>query len=313
MITACKSVFLTIFVVSVVGASRSAEASPLPPVVTPAEFCLTAGFSSECGNAALSRLTYDATVNNVHLQAGASNRLTPVPLVSADASASPQGETPASANTAAGSYLSYEVVLWQIRTMSQPVVIPVDVYVSAFAAVSGNASSALAGFRIGPYSNAVSGKCDEGGCSQGPDISQTYAFALRLDPDTLYEFHWDVVMQAAASAVGTARPNEDLVYGSAIATVDPAFRLNQAAFDEWAVLNGVEPFPLTDYFQFLYSPELRGPAAIPEPGSPGLLMIGCVLLLLCRRYLSDRAGVAVVVHPWPIGGYRESDHPPPSR
>ncbi len=67
------------------------------------------------------------------------------------------------------------------------------------------------------------------------------------------------------------------------AIVDPLFEFDQQAFNAEM---GANTYPLSEYYQFEFSPNIPAPTPIPEPSS--LLLIGTSLLifvLLLRRRL----------------------------
>ncbi len=95
---------------------------------------------------------------------------------------------------------------------------------------------------------------------------------VNLQVGTVFE----VILSAAASVRAWAGVGGlALSTSSADAYVDPVFRFDQAAFDDYAAQQGFASFPLEDYFAFEFS-------AVPEP--TGLLWPGLVgLALLTRR------------------------------
>jgi hypothetical protein len=130
---------------------------------------------------------------------------------------------------------------------------------------------------------------DEGATSTGT-TSQMFHVEAFLTPQFTF---LGVDMFAGAGADLAIAPNAGPWVSDAVATLDPSFSFDQAAFDVEAAQMGLPTFPLDQYFSFQFSPgldELGAPpvdggtpgTTIPEPPTFALVVPGLILLIAVK-------------------------------
>jgi len=152
-------------------------------------------------------------------------------------------------------------------------------------AVNGVAAVELRVEYVSRFTGSANVFFDEGGLSTTA-TSQVFHVEAFLTPQFTF---LGVEMSASAEATLNLAPNGGPWVSSAMASLDPSFSFDQAAFDVEAAQMGLPTFPLDQYYSFQFSPGLAELGAqpvsgIPEPPSFALVVPGLILLIAAAGF-----------------------------
>jgi hypothetical protein len=157
-------------------------------------------------------------------------------------------------------YIGYDVALEELVGPPPPEAvstIPVDVTLTAESGGTGVTFASIYGYFVG-------GGYDVTLLPNAPTI-------LQFVPGTEYL----ASQYASCSTYTIYNGDPSSEYAECSALADPAFQFDQAAFDAEMAAQGLPSFSLSEYYSFVYSPNLiPAPTPTPEPSSLSLLLGG---------------------------------------